>query len=452
MLKNIFLSFLFISLALPQNISNKINKVLKDKFFDTCLVSLQVEDLTTNKTLFRKNEKVILRPASNMKILTSAAALIYLGEDYNFTTNLFYDGHISNDTLYGDLIVEGGCDPDFSILYLQTFISAIRGLNINVVTGNLIGDVSFKDSLFWGKGWMWDDDPSADAPRLSALNINDNCIEINFENGVPVLSPVTSYVQLVHHQNDSLFFVDRDWLNNTNKIIIYGHTEENVSFKINIVNPERYFLTLFKEVLDSNDIKILGDIKLVKFRNPGFLISSVKRSYRDVIININKNSDNLSAEMTLYAIAEKYFGRPATAGNGLKKIYELIDSLGFDSENYRLVDGSGVSHYNVLSSELIVRLLKYIYQKYPLQFQLLYDSFPIAGVDGTLEDRMKFTNAFNNVHAKTGTLTGVSCLSGYLTSKKKHILAFSIMMQNFVGSSKRARDFQDKICEILSSY
>lgn len=452
MLKNFILSFLFLALAQPQSISSKLNSLLKDKFFDTCLVSIQVEDLTSNKTLFKKNEKILLRPASNMKILTSAAGLIFLGKDYEFKTKLFYDGYISNDTLFGNLIVEGGCDPDFTTSDLYTFIDGLRNLNIKVITGNLIGDVSFKDSLYLGKGWMWDDDPSSDAPRLSALNLNDNCVDLVFENGAPRLSPSTSFVELIQYEEDSLFVVDRDWLNNSNTIIIQGKPKENVSFKINIVNPEKYFLTVFRELLDSNYIEVLGEIKTTKYLSAGIFISEVKRKYSDVIINLNKNSDNLSAEMTLYAIAEKYFGRPATAENGLKKIYELIESLGLDSKNYRLVDGSGVSHYNVVSSELIVKLLKYIYEKYPEEFELLYESFPIAGVDGTLENRMKMPKAFNNVHAKTGTLTGVSCLSGYMTSKKNHLLAFSIMMQNFVGSSKRARDFQDKICEILISY
>lgn len=181
-----------------------------------------------------------------------------------------------------------------------------------------------------------------------------------------------------------------------------------------------------------------------------YYVTSVSRKYSDVIINLNKNSDNLSAEMALYAIAEKYFGRPATAENGIKVINQLIDSIGLQSNNYRIVDGSGVSHYNVVSAELISGLLKYFYQKYPDKFRTLYDSFPIAGVDGTLENRMKVSSAYNNVHAKTGTLTGVSCISGYVTTKRNHILAFSIMMQNFVGSAKRVRDLQDKILEILA--
>jgi D-alanyl-D-alanine carboxypeptidase/D-alanyl-D-alanine-endopeptidase (penicillin-binding protein 4) len=450
MLKNILFSFLIVSISFSQSLSSKINKVINNKFFDTCLVAIQIEDLTSDKTLFKKNEKMLLRPASNMKILTSAAGLIYLGEDYQFITNLYYDGYISNDTLFGNIFVEGGCDPDFTTQDFYEFVKALNNLNIKVITGNLYADISFKDSLYWGKGWMYDDDPSSDAPRLSALNLNDNCVEIFFNNGQIEVSPQTKFVDLLIYNDDTTFIVDRDWLNNNNKIIIRGKSEGNAYFKVNITNPEKYFLTVFKEVLDSNNIKFLGENDLKNIPADVFYITSVNRKYSDVIVNLNKNSDNLSAEMTLYAIAEKYFGRPANSENGIKFIKELTDSIGFQSSNYRIVDGSGVSHYNVVSAELLSGLLKYFYKNYPEKFRALYDSFPIAGVDGTLENRMKESKAYNNVHAKTGTLTGVSCISGYITTMRNHTLAFSIMMQNFVGSTKRVRDFQDKILELLA--
>lgn len=450
MIKKILFSFLIVSISFSQSLSSKLNKIFSDKFFDSCLVAIQIDDLTADKVLFKKNEKMLLRPASNMKILTSAAGLIYLGEDYQFTTNLYYDGFISSDTLFGNIFVEGGCDPDFSAQDFYEFSEALKNLNIKVIAGNLYGDISFKDSIYWGKGWMWDDDPSSDAPKLSALNLNDNCVEIFFKNEHLEISPQTKFVEILIYENDTSFTVDRDWMNNTNKIIISGKPENNSYFKVNITNPEKYFLTVFKEVLDSNKIKLTGEVGIQNLSEKVYYITSVKRKFSDVIVNLNKNSDNLSAEMTLYALSEKYFGKPANADSGVKIIKELIDLIGFQSRNYRIVDGSGVSHYNVLSAELIAGLLKYVYKKYPEKFRILYDSFPIAGVDGTLENRMKDSKAFNNVHAKTGTLTGVSCISGYVTTKKNHTLAFSIMMQNFVGSAKRVRDFQDKILGMIA--
>ncbi|MCU0344570.1 MAG: D-alanyl-D-alanine carboxypeptidase [Ignavibacterium sp.] len=172
----IFITIILLGSSYPQSLNSRLDNVLKDKFFESCLISIKVEDLTANQTLYKKNEKYLLRPASNMKIITSAAGLLYLGPDYEFRTDLYYDGYTSNDTLYGNIYVVGGCDPDFTTGDLYKFVDAIKSQNISVINGNIYGDISFKDSLYWGKGWMWDDDPSFDAPYLSALNINDNCV------------------------------------------------------------------------------------------------------------------------------------------------------------------------------------------------------------------------------------------------------------------------------------
>ena len=114
-----------------------------------------------------------------MKILTSAAGLKFLGTKYEFKTSLFYEGEIVDSVLYGHLFVVGGCDPDFTSSDLEKFTQSVKNLGIKKITGNIYGDVSMKDSLFWGNGWMWDDDPSTDAPYMSALNINDNAVTIN---------------------------------------------------------------------------------------------------------------------------------------------------------------------------------------------------------------------------------------------------------------------------------
>jgi len=456
MMKKIIVFFIIIvTISFPQSLKSKLDNVLKDKFFEGCLVSIQVEDLTTNKTLYKKNEKILLRPASNMKVITSAAGLLYLGPVYEFKTDLYYDGYVSNDTLCGNIYVVGGCDPDFTTTDLYTFVDAIRSLNISIINGNLYGDVSFKDSLYWGNGWMWDDDTSSDAPYLSALNINDNCVEVTFdgEKNLTNIDPKTKYVEIKRIENDEKLIVDRNWLERKNDIIIKGGNDYKSYYsKVNVLEPEKYFLTVFSEVLDSNGIKIISDIKEKKLPVEASLLYSFKRNYSDIINNLNKDSDNLSAEMTLLALSQKYYGKPASAKNGISVIEKMIEQIGLDPKDYYLVDGSGVSHYNVVSAELLVNILRYFYKEKPELYEILYNSFPIGGVDGTLEKRMKNTLAEKNVHAKTGNLTGVSTLTGYLTTKKNHKLAFSIMMQNYVGSSSKAKELQDEICKILSDF
>ena len=462
MKKNIFLLIFIVFNVYPQSFITKIDNLLSDKFFESCLVSIQVEDLTSNSTIYKKNEKMLLRPASNMKIITSAAGLLYLGPEYEFKTDLYYDGYVSNDTIYGNVYVVGGCDPDFTTQDLYYFVDTLKSLGISTITGNLYGDISFKDSLCWGKGWMWDDDPSSDAPYLSSLNLNDNCVEVVVQQEeyshqpVVTIYPTTNYVSATNQSSfdsENKFEISRNWLERKNEIIVKGKfpvSNRHISNFVNVLNPEKYFLTVFSEVLDSNFINLSGNVKIKATSPDANKICTFKRSYGDIIENLNKTSDNLSAEMTLYALSDKYSGKPATADSGVQLINFMIDTIGLNHKDYRIVDGSGVSHYNVVSAELLVNILKYFYSNKPELYRVLYDSFPIAGLDGTLENRMRKSAAANNVHAKTGTLTGVSTLSGYLINKKNHTIAFSIMMQNYVGSSAKAKQFQDVICKILS--
>ena len=464
----VFTSVVFPQTAIKQ-IQSKIDKFYNDKFFESSLAAVDVYNLTQKKILYQKNNKLLLHPASNMKILTSAAGLKYLGKEYEFKTSLYYEGEIVDSVLYGHLFVVGGCDPDFTSNDLDDLTQSVKNLGIKKVTGNIYGDITFKDSLFWGNGWMWDDDPSTDAPYMSALNINDNAITITgeydeFNNNLNFRSvPETNYIEIINHVNadsnksGNRVLVDRDWINRTNRFFIGGsfskngfERKKNYSEQFNVYKPETYFLTLFKESLERNGIKFSGDLKIKALGDSSNHIFTFLRSYDSVIVNLNKTSDNLSAEMTLLAMADKYFGKPASAKNGLKMIDSLIILCKLNPKDYRLVDGSGVSHYNLVTAELLLAVLKYFYYNEPELYEVLYNSFPIAGVDGTLENRMEKTKAGNNVHAKTGTISGVSSLSGYMKNKSGNMIAFSILVQNYNGNSKQARDFIDKVCELLA--
>jgi D-alanyl-D-alanine carboxypeptidase/D-alanyl-D-alanine-endopeptidase (penicillin-binding protein 4) len=448
---------------------SKIDKLYNDKLFESSLAAVDIYDLAKQKVIYQKNNRMLLHPASNMKILTSAAGLKFLGKGYEFKTSLYYEGEIVDSVLYGHLFVVGGCDPDFTSNDLEILTQRVKNLGIKKITGNIYGDITFKDSLFWGNGWMWDDDPSTDAPYMSALNINDNAVTITGEydevNNKLIFKsiPNTNFIEIINHaeadtiNNQTRVLVDRDWINRTNKFVINGSFSKNgfqrkniYSERFNIYKPENYFLTLFKESLERNGIKFSGDLQIKSLGDYSKHIFTFSRSFDSVIVNLNKTSDNLSAEMTLLALSEKYFGKPASAKNGLKMIDSLIILCGLNPKDYRLVDGSGVSHYNLVTAELLLAVLKYFYYNEPELFEVLYYSFPIAGVDGTLENRMMNTKAENNVHAKTGTISGVSSLSGYVKNKKGNMIAFSILVQNYNGRSKQARDFIDNVCELLA--
>lgn len=455
-------SFLFAQ-DFNKEVEEKFEEIFEDNYFQSTMLAVDIFDLTTQETIYKKNEKMLLHPASNMKVITSATALEFLDSNFTFKTSVYHSGIIMDSVCYGDVYVVGGCDPDFTSEDLDTLVKNVKDFGIKEIRGNIYGDVTAMDSLFWGNGWMWDDDPSSDFPYMTPLIINDACIEIAFEPGFigkPInysLIPQTDYfdvsnTSITTKEDTSNFKVTRDWLNRGNEIMIEGdisYRRKPDTVQINIVNPEYYFLYLMKENLEKSGVSFYGKIDTGMVPEFSNFIYVKERRFDEVIVNLNKESDNLSAEMTLRALSKVYKKEKASAENGTKMIDSLVNRIGLNYKNYRYVDGSGVSHYNVVTTELMVELLKYFYNTSEEKYTTLKNSFPIAGIDGTLENRMRRTKAYRNVYAKTGTLTGVSTLSGYLTSKNGHELAFSIFVQNFRRGARIARRYQDKICDFL---
>jgi D-alanyl-D-alanine carboxypeptidase/D-alanyl-D-alanine-endopeptidase (penicillin-binding protein 4) len=173
--------------------------------------------------------------------------------------------------------------------------------------------------------------------------------------------------------------------------------------------------------------------------------------FDSVVVNINKISDNLSAENTLKTLGAFQRGQPGTAENGIYETNAFLSQFGIDTTKFLMVDGSGVSHYNLLTAEMLVQLLTGMARR-PDLFPLFYESLPIAGVDGTLSSRMKGTLAEKNLRAKTGSISGVSSLSGYVRSQDGELLAFSVLMQNFLGSNRVYRVLQDAIGARLAEF
>ncbi len=193
----------------------------------------------------------------------------------------------------------------------------------------------------------------------------------------------------------------------------------------------------------TNGVTIVGgslpaDAKLVCTRSHGI---------DEVLQQMMKESDNLYAEATYYQVAASTGSRPATAKDARKVEMQLLERAGLQGDQYRLADGSGLSLYNYLSAEAQVMLLRYVWQ-HPQIYNHLLPSLPIAGVDGTLKKRMLETTAQGNVQAKTGTVTGVSALAGYLTAPNGHRLCFSIINQG-IKRAAEGRDFQDRVCQAL---
>lgn len=207
------------------------------------------------------------------------------------------------------------------------------------------------------------------------------------------------------------------------------------------------FMDKFLEAIHRSGIVLTGNISEKRKPEDASCIVSRFHTIDQILNRMLKQSDNLYAESMYYQIAASTGNRPATAKDAKTIERQLISRLGLDPSRYRLADGSGLSLYNYVSPELEIRFLRYAYQNQNI-YNHLYPALPIAGIDGTLKKRMHSQFTQGNVHAKTGTVEGISSLCGYLTAANGHHLCFSIINQGVMhGSNGRA--FQDKVCYIL---
>jgi D-alanyl-D-alanine carboxypeptidase/D-alanyl-D-alanine-endopeptidase (penicillin-binding protein 4) len=455
-----------------EELRQNIDLALQDSSLYQTTTGIKVVSLETGEVLFAKNNQLLFHPASNMKLLTTATALKRLGPNFKFKTVLYIDtSSISNGVITGNLYLKGYGNPDLLTEDLEWLAHQVRFRGITRIQGDLICDESYFDDLFRGHGWMWDDASSSDFPAISALSVNDNCVEVTVCSGPKVgdslifqMEPSTSYVKIENKATtvDSLdtlaqkaFKVERKWIHPENTIFIEGGRKVGVeerSYDIDVLEPALYAGTLLRQKLQEENIVIEGSVKKGMIPDTFVvLVEHLSEPLSMVVMNTNKISDNLSAELTLKTIAAEVLGVPGTADKGITIIHQLFDELGMDSTAYRLADGSGVSRYNVITPDLIIELLKAMNEDFGVQAEYK-TSLPIAGVDGTLKSRMRETSAENKLRAKTGTLSGVSALSGYTTSAEGELIAFSIIMEHFVVPTSKIRNVQDRIGDLLSSF
>lgn len=446
-----------------QPLSQRLDALLHEDVLKTSEVGITVFDLTTGESLYRYQDEKLYRPASIEKIITSVTALAQLGADYTMDTRLCYKGKIENDTLKGNLYLVGGFDPEFMDEDLNRLVDALEAQGIRHITDTLAADVSMTDSVYWGPGWSWDDTPYSFQPYLSPLMLNRGCVDVSVAPMQPdslpqvVCTPASDYYTVNNHavsrnRQAGKLKITRNWLNNGNIITLSGNVTHPYTETLNVYSSQDFFFRTFKSRMQNRGISArtyaYGDCP--DRIDSTVVLSVIRRPLREVLERALKKSDNLCAESMFYHLAAKHsLHKRVTSEDGTDAIHAFMKTaLGFNPDNYKIADGSGVSLYNYISPRLMLEYLKYAYYHREI-FLPLYDSLPIAGVDGTLQNRMKHTKARGNVRAKTGSVTGVSSLAGYVKASNGHQLAFVIINQNVLKLS-RARAFQDKVCHILS--
>jgi serine-type D-Ala-D-Ala carboxypeptidase/endopeptidase (penicillin-binding protein 4) len=465
--------------------------------FDPAAWGIKIVSIDTGKTLFEHNPQKYFSPASNAKLYTAALALDRLGPDFRVRTSL-YSGASPDaaGTLKGDLIIYGRGDPLMTARLadgdyfkpLDPLVTALANAGVRRVEGDLIGDDSYFTGPPFGAGWEWDDLQADYGAEVSALTVEDNCLDIFVKPaeraGMPAritTGPQTSYITIINRTQTAA-------KGSETRVSVYRPVGENIVYvsgrvamessgysgSIAVHNPAALFATIFKDALSRRGITVNGrarsidwkyrEVSPIEFDKLVELGSVESAPLKDVLRETLKPSQNMYAQLLLLQVgkaeetrrvAERESERTSRGAEvqrsradinadegvtteqiGLDAMTEFLTRVGVKTGDVLLEEGSGLSRKDVITPNATVALL--LFMNKHKWADVYRNALPIAGVDGTLERRMKGSSAAGNVRAKTGSLRYVFTLSGYVTSAAGERLGFSIMLNNYYNAERSA--------------
>ena len=455
---------LLIAVSLPavsidvDQLTESIDQIIYEELPEGTDIALMVYDLTNDSTLYAYREKVMCRPASVQKVITSVTALSSLGADYKFRTALRTQGSVKDSVLDGNLYLVGGLDPALNEHELRSMVSDLKKAGVKKINGTLYADVSMMDSTWWASGWCWDDAPASFQPYISPLMVHQGFVGIEVKptskGQAPVVNiyPSNTYVKVVNKavtQDKSLgpLTITRDWMHNDNTIVVEGNCTRRQSTDLSVVGSADFTFALFRQYLDEAGISY-GKYGWGNCPVMARDISVVSHGLPAIIKEALKESNNLFAEAMFLQTGRIQYPKGITFKDAAKFLQNFVDrKFGMFSSSFNIVDGCGLSMYDLCSPQFMVDMLSLVYRDSEL-YPILYKSLPIAGVDGTLKSRLNAKTTLNKVHAKTGSVTGSCTLAGYIHTADGRDLAFCIMNEGAVKMAP-SRKIQDRICTVL---
>ena len=450
---------------------------------------IQVANAETGTVYYDREGGKRFVPASNVKLYTAAAALDQLGPDYRFVTRLYRQGPVVADTLKGDLLVRGAGDPtiggyeqrDDRLQVFRTWASALKAAGIRHVAGRIIGDDDVHTDAPLGHGWAWDDLPYRYAVELSGLSFGTNLIELTAR-GRSVGQPArlsweplaAGYVNVVNRSETVRHGADEEYRRLPGSRTLYvesrllpGRVQKE---ELSVGNPTGFYVNVFKEMLRREGISVDGaavDADRLP-ENPSYDAPFTRQLARyrsaplsEIVATTMEESQNLYAEQILRTLGaerpvtsldEPDDPEPGSGAMGVEAALRTFAAAGIDTSRIRLADGSGLSRYDMVTPAMTTALLLYMYRHPdPEVRDAFVEALPVGGRTGTLEYRFRSGPARGNVRAKTGTLSGVSALSGYVTTTRGQPLVFVIMANHYSADSGEARDAMDRIVQALAA-
>lgn len=412
-----------------------------------------VKSLKTGKAVFEYNPEKAFVPASNAKIIVSVTALWLLGPDYRFKTEFYTGGDITDGVLDGNLYIKGYGNPMLTTANLVYVAREFEKLGLKRVAGDVVVDDSYFDSRRYGPGWKRKWRGEYWSPPVSALSLNFNTIDVSVSplkpGGRPVVelgpqgSGFTYRNEAVTRGRRSRLRVNV--LGNSNTVLVKGAVASRAGKRTitrPVPDPALYAGWSFEHSLREAGIEVGG--KVVRGRVPDGaknIYTHYSERLDSIVSKYNKASVNIVGENLFKTLGAVYSGAPGTWKKGAGVVGEFLERLGLGKEEVTLVDGSGLSPLNRVTPRSLVDILGFAYTDRAIGLKFI-TSLSIGGVDGTLEHRLGADGIRGRVLAKTGYISGVYTLSGYLFTRTNDVLAFSILSN---GVGPRAKKIQQDI-------
>lgn len=466
-----FLMCVYSATAVAQLRDEAIDKVseLISKLAPQAAIGVMIQNVDNGQVLYETRAKEWFTPASTTKLFTAAAALYYLGPEYRYQTTLYYNkSEISGDKLNGDVAIVFQGDPSFNSDNLTTMVGRLQQLGIREISGDFYIDDSFFEGPMLGRGWGIDSVPWYYSAPVSAIIIDQNQVGVTLKPSQTIGQETTaSLTQLAHSQFfpiasniKTVTFAESEKLcqievnmSKNNEITIGGCWpvgEDSVALKLAVSDPKKYVQEKIQEQLKKFDITFSGQIKFEASPSKlSKLVVHESKPLHELLVKVLAESNNIYSDSLTKVLGQKMYGKGSFHAGVLAIEQVLARPTGIDFSKLRLVDGSGISHYNLVTPEQLSRLL-YTMVHDQVIGSYFREALALSGVNGTLKRRLASFDTKSHVRAKTGSMTGVSALSGYLETRNQKQLIVTIITNRALLSSSSLKQFEDEICYVLS--
>jgi D-alanyl-D-alanine carboxypeptidase/D-alanyl-D-alanine-endopeptidase (penicillin-binding protein 4) len=457
-----------------RHIERQVEALMNNPALQRASIGILVRSLDRGDTLAAVNENMLLMPASTAKVITLAVAADRLGWDYTFRTIVQTLGRVEAGVLHGDLLVVGTGDPtldDWTGTASQRFealAETLKAAGITAISGRIIGDDNALADEALGNGWAWDDLASSFATSVGALQFNQNTAQLEVRPAaragapalvevVPATAPVLLRNLATTGAGGASVLATRP-LRRSGEIELTGTVSGSavrLVRNVAVANPTIYFVNALRAGLIRNGIEVRGpsvdidDVADTLDRSDARSIAEIgATTLRDIAEPMMKNSQNLYAE-TLFETLGAGVSGDGSPEAARVAIDEALTGWGVPEGAFRLVDGSGLSRYNLVTPGVLMTVLTHVHRDDRLRDEYLA-TLPIAGVDGTLSGRMVRTPAAGRVRAKTGSFSNARAVAGYVRARNDEQLAFVIVVNNFNADNALVDDLSDRIIVALA--